>query len=279
MRQGIRPRLRMHIALVCLLVGGIAACGLNGAESAPTGAPAPPAQPATFEVLVFTRTEGFRHGSIEAGVAALRELGAANGFAVTHSEDPASFSETTLHAFRVVVFLNTTGDVLDAPQQAVFEDYIREGGGFVGVHSASDTEYEWPWYGALVGAYFASHPAIQPAELITLDAGHPSTAGLPERWARTDEWYNFRAAPGPEVSVLLAIDEASYSGGAMGEDHPMSWHHSYDGGRAWYTALGHTEESYAEPHFRAHLAGGILWAAGAAQGPGAERAHLPLLGG
>jgi cytochrome c len=254
----------------------VGACGLlagEGGAAAPEATPAP----ASFSVLVFTKTAGFRHGSIDAGVAAIRELGAAHGFSVAHTEDAAVFSDEGLRGHRAVVFLLTSGDVLDDGQQAALERYIRAGGGFAGVHSASDTEYDWPWYGGLVGAYFADHPAIQPAALLVVDGGHPSTAGLPARWARADEWYNFRGPLGPGVGVLLTIDEASYSGGTMGANHPMSWHQSYDGGRSWYTALGHTEASYGEPHFRAHLAGGILWAAGAAGKD--ERAHLPLLGG
>jgi cytochrome c len=250
----------------------VGACGLftgTGGAATPAATPAP----GSFSVLVFTKTAGFRHGSIDAGVAAIRELGAAHGFSVTHTEDAAVFSDEGLAGHRAVIFLLTSGDVLGDGQQAAFERYIRAGGGYAGVHSASDTEYDWPWYGGLVGAYFADHPAIQPAELLVADASHPATAGLPARWARADEWYNFRGPLGPEVRVLLTIDEASYSGGSMGANHPMSWQQRYDGGRSWYTALGHTEESYGEPHFLAHLAGGILWAAGKD-----ERAHLPLLG-
>jgi type 1 glutamine amidotransferase len=260
--------------LACAFFAG--ACGLLTGEGAATAPAATPA-PASFSVLVFTKTAGFRHGSIGAAVTAIAELGAAHGFSVTHTEDGAAFSDEGLAGHRAVVFLLTSGDVLDDEQQAAFERYIRAGGGFVGVHSASDTEYDWPWYGGLVGAYFADHPAIQPAELLLADAAHPSTAGLPERWARTDEWYNFRAPPGPDVNVLLTIDESSYGGGSMGASHPMSWYQRFDGGRAWYTALGHTDASYGEPLFRAHLAGGILWAAG--QAGQEERAHLPLLGG
>lgn len=269
-RRGLGP-----LGMLCAytFAVGVGACGLLAEEG---GAAAPEATPASFSVLVFTKTTGYRHSAIGAGVAAIRELGAAHGFSVTHTEDAASFSDEGLRGYRAVIFLLTSGDVLDEGQQAAFERYIRAGGGFVGVHSASDTEYDWPWYGGLVGAYFADHPAIQPAELRVVDASHPSTAGLPERWARTDEWYNFRTPPGPDATVLLTIDEASYSGGTMGADHPMSWCQRYDGGRSWYTALGHTDESYAEPLFRAHLAGGILWAAGAAGQD--ERAFLPMTG-
>ena len=143
-----------------------------------------------------------------------------------------------------------------APQQAEIERYIRAGGGYVGVHSACDTEYDWPWYGQLVGAYFNHHPEIQTATVRSKIAAHPSTAGLPERWERTDEWYDFRTSPRGQVQVLLRLDEATYRGGGMGADHPIAWYHDVDGGRAWYTAGGHTAESYREPLFSS-----ICWAA------------------
>jgi type 1 glutamine amidotransferase len=217
-----------------------------------------------FAVLVFSRTAGFRHDSIAAGIAAIEALGQAHGFRVTASEAPDVFTDTGLAMYRVVVFLNTTGNVLDAGQQAAFERFVRRGGGFVGVHAAADTGYDWPWYGRLVGTYFLSHPAIQAARLHVIDPSHPSTAGLPREWTRTDEWYNFRHPPPPEVNILSRLDEATYAGGTMGAAHPLAWHHRFDGGRAWYTAMGHTSHSYAEPLFARHLLGGIRWAAGEA---------------
>jgi type 1 glutamine amidotransferase len=219
---------------------------------------------ASDRVLVFSRTAGFRHDAIPDAVAAIGTLGVEHGFAVDATEDPAVFDDAQLARYRAVVFLLTTGDVLDPGQRAAFERYIRAGNGYVGVHSASDTEYGWPWYGGLVGAYFQSHPAIQPAMIRIEDRGHPSTAGLPEAWERTDEWYSFRSNPRGEVHVLARLDEASYAGGTMGEDHPIAWYHDYDGGRAWYTAGGHTRESYGEPLFLQHLLGGIRYAAGLA---------------
>ena len=213
-----------------------------------------------FRVLVFSRTTGFRHDSIPAGVAAIRALGEAFGFGVEATEDPAAFTADRLKGFGAVVFLNTTGDVLDAPQQRAFEGYVRRGGGFVGVHSASDTEYDWPWYGRLVGATFKSHPRPQPARLRLVKADALSTGSLPRTWERTDEWYDFRAQP-TGVEVLVELDEGSYEGGSMGV-HPVSWRHAFDGGRAWYTALGHTAEGYADLAFRLHLLGGIGYAAG-----------------
>jgi type 1 glutamine amidotransferase len=215
-----------------------------------------------FAVLVFSRTAGFRHDSIPAGIAAIQALGSQHGFDVDATEAPARFSDQGLAKYRVVVFLNTTGAVLDAGQHAAFERLIGRGGGFVGIHSAADTEYDWAWYGKLIGAYFRSHPAIQSARLNIVDRAHVSTRHLPAQWTRIDEWYNFRNAPAADVSVLMRIDETSYEGGSMGGDHPIAWCHTYGGGRAWYTALGHTVASYSDPLFLQHLWGGIAWAAG-----------------
>ena len=219
-----------------------------------------PDKPPT-NILVFSKTAGFRHGSIPAGQEALRSLCRENGLQMDTTENAGLFTDTNLSQYNAVVFLNTTGDVLNAEQEAAFERFIRAGGGYMGIHAATDTKYDWPWYGALVGGYFNGHPAIQQATLLIDAHGHPATAHLGDSWQRTDEWYNFRDL-NPAVQVLLRIDESSYQGGTMGADHPMSWYHAYDGGRAFYTALGHTEESYNEPDFRRHLLGGLLYVAG-----------------
>jgi type 1 glutamine amidotransferase len=216
----------------------------------------------SFQILVFSKTAAFRHTSIPDGIAAIKALGALNNFDVVATEDSTVFTDAGLAPFKAVVFLSTTGDILDANQQAAFERYIQNGRGFVGVHSATDTEYAWPWYGSLVGAYFSNHPAIQNATVVVEDTNDISTAHLPSAWIRNDEWYNFQTNPRANVHVLCRLDESTYSGGAMG-DHPISWYHQYDGGRAWYTALGHTSASYYEPLFRLHLLGGIRYAAAA----------------
>jgi type 1 glutamine amidotransferase len=218
-----------------------------------------------YKVLVFSKTEGFRHGSIVDGVAAINNLGTLNNFMVDATEDASVFNDARLSDYRAVVFLSTTGDVLDDGQQAAFEHYIRAGHGYAGVHSATDTEYGWPWYGALVGAHFSGHPAVQMAAIRLEDRAHVSTAALPDPWVRVDEWYDFRTNPRGNVRVLASLDESSYTGGTMG-DHPIIWHHDFDGGRAWYTAGGHTSESYSEPLFLQHLAGGIQYAAGIRRG-------------
>jgi cytochrome c len=217
-----------------------------------------------FRVLVFTKTAGYRHDSIPAAIAAVEQLGAANGFAVDATEDASVFTDSNLARYAVVMFLLTTGDVLDPDQQAAFTRYIEGGGAFAGVHSAADTEHDWPWYGGLVGAYFESHPAIQQATVDVIDRNEPSTIHLPAKWIRTDEWYDFQTDPSSSVTVLAKLDETTYSPGdnPMGASHPIAWQHVYDGGRSWYTGGGHTAESYSEPLFREHLLGGIVWAAG-----------------
>lgn len=213
------------------------------------------------KVLVFSKTAGFRHTSIEAGVAAIQKLGKEHGFEVDHTEDSRDFTAAKLNKYAAIIWLSTTMDVLNEVQQSEFERYIQAGGGFVGIHAASDTEYDWPWYGKLVGGYFNGHPKIQSATLEVLDMTHISTKMLSKKWIRTDEWYNFKNL-NPKVHPLLRIDESTYEGGTNGDNHPMAWYHEFDGGRAWYTGGGHTEESYSEPLFLEHILGGIQYAIG-----------------
>ena len=215
-----------------------------------------------FSVLVFSKTAGYRHDSIPSGIAAIRALGEQNDFRVDASEDATVFNDTNLAQYGVVVFLSTSGDIFNAGEQAAFQRFVRRGRGFVGIHSATDTEYDWTWYGELVGNYFRRHPVIQPATLKVVDPSHESTRHLPIEWKRTDEWYDFRNDLASDLTVLIRINESTYRGGRMGADHPMAWYHDYDGGRAWYTALGHTVETYKEPLFLEHILGGITWAAG-----------------
>ena len=213
------------------------------------------------KVIVFSKTMGFHHASIAVGIPAIIKLGKENSFDVDTTTDSKKFTYGNLKQYTAVIFLSTTGDVLNDTQQAEFEKYIRAGGGFVGVHSATDTEYDWAWYGNLVGAYFKSHPAQQEAVLHVTDHNFLATKGLPDNWKRFDEWYNFKwIAPG--LHVLISIDEKSYKGGENGDNHPMSWYHEYDGGRAFYTELGHTDESYSDPLYLGHLLGGIKYAMG-----------------
>ncbi|WP_328343937.1 ThuA domain-containing protein [Micromonospora sp. NBC_00421] len=239
-----------------------AAAAVLAAIACTTPATPASAADAAYDVLVFSKTAGFRHDSIAVGTQAIRELGAANNFTVTATEDGNQFTTANLSRFEAVIFLNTTGDVLNASQQTAFESYIGAGGGYVGVHSAADTEYDWPFYGNLVGAWFASHPAIQQATVRVEDRAHAATAHLGPTWQRTDEWYNFRTNARSTAHVLANLDESSYSGGGMGADHPHVWCKTYSGGRSFYTGAGHNQSAYSEPAFRAHLLGGIRYAAG-----------------
>jgi glucose/arabinose dehydrogenase/PKD repeat protein len=248
------PR-RLGVAALALLTG--VSTGLVA-----TAAPAA-AHPDGEHVLVFSKTAGFRHDSIPEGIAAIQALGAANEFSVEATEDAGAFTDANLDRFDAVVWLSTTGDVLNDEQQGAFERFVQDGGGYAGVHAAADTEYSWPWYGELVGSYFKSHPAIQEADVVVEDHDHPSTATLPETWTRTDEWYSYQSNPREDVHVLAALDEASYTPTHPSGDHPIVWCHSQGEGRSWYTGMGHTKESYADPAFREHLLGGIEYATGA----------------
>ncbi|WAZ26237.1 ThuA domain-containing protein [Streptomyces cinnabarinus] len=261
----MRTRLKTVLGLFTGLVLGLTpqATAVPGpsSDSAARSAAVAAADPA-YKVLVFSRTAGFRHSSIDDGIAALRALGTDNNFTVDATEDPQAFTTGNLGQYKTVVFLSTTGDVLGDAQQTAFEQYIQSGGGYVGIHAAADTEYNWPFYEGLAGALFQSHPAIQSATVEVEDRAHAATAHLGTTWQRTDEWYNYRTNPRTTAHVLASLDESSYAGGTMSGDHPIAWCKDYRGGRAFYTGGGHTDESYGEPAFRRHLLGGIRWAAG-----------------
>jgi len=216
-----------------------------------------------LNVLVFCETKGFHHNSISVGTIAILELGKQNNFRVDTTSISDVFTDDNLKKYDVVVFLNTTGDALNDDEQNAFKRFIESGKGYVGIHAATDTEYDWEWYGGLIGgAYFKRHPQGQfDAEIVVEDKTHPSTKMLPDRWKWKDEWYDFRVNPRDKVKVLASVDEKTYQGGEMG-DHPIIWYQMYDGGRAFYTGLGHMDENYKDPLFLQHLLGGIRWAAG-----------------
>src|SRR5919109_333148 len=261
---------RLGAIAVALLLFAIPASAIATADDGPR-----------FKALVFSKTAAFRHGSIPTGVAAVKQPGAEHNFAVDATEDAAAFTDENLAQYDVVIFLSTTGDVLNDTQQAAFERYVQAGGGYTGVHSASDTEYTWPWYGQLVGAYFRNHPAGTPtATVVREDKTDPSTVALQDRWQRTDEWYNYQSPVNPVVNgggvdyspratsgthVLLTMDESTYAedDGTDGtdDDHPISWCRRFDGGRMWYTGMGHTQASFGEADFLKHMLAGIEIAA------------------
>lgn len=220
-----------------------------------------PKQEKPIRILVFSKTAGFRHQSIETGKEALVKLGKKHGYRVDTAENAAYFNDDSLKNYAAIVFLNTTMNVLNTAQETSFKRYIQAGGGFVGIHAASDTEYDWPWYGKLVGAYFMNHPKQQEAVINVVNKNNMATRHLPDKWKRWDEWYNFKDI-NPDIKVLLSLDEKSYEGGKNGDNHPIAWYHEYDGGRSFYTGLGHTDESYSDPLFLKHLLEGIKYAVG-----------------
>jgi type 1 glutamine amidotransferase len=218
------------------------------------------------KILIFSKTAGYHHLSISAGNIAIKKLGFDNGFDVDTTTDAAKFSSDNLKQYAAIVFLSTTGPstkLFTLEEKEAFMQYIRQGGGYVGIHAATDCCYDWKWYGNLSGAYFGGHPAQQEAEFDVVDKKNIATRYLPKVWKRKDELYSFKwMATG--LHKLISIDEKTYDPGktAMGVDHPMAWYHKYDGGRAFYTALGHTDESYTDPLFLQHILGGIKYAIG-----------------
>lgn len=210
--------------------------------------------------LIFTKTATFRHDSIPTAIAALQRVAEQQGMQADATEDATAFTPQNLARYRVVIFASTTGDVLDATQQKAMEDFVDAGGGFMGVHAAADTEYDWPWYGQLVGAYFRNHPPGQQTTRVRFDRDGIAEQG--REWKVTDEIYNYRDNPRERVQVIATVDESDYAGGTMGDDHPIAWCHASAKGRAWYTGLGHDAAMYADPVFLRHLANGLRYASG-----------------
>lgn len=241
---------KLALALVVIFGLTLTSCGDSKREGKP-------------KILVFSKTMGFKHASIPAGIAAIQKLGIENGFEVDTTKNGELFNEENLAQYSSIIFLSTTMNVLDAKQEAAFERYIQSGGGYVGVHAATDTEYDWGWYNKLVGAQFLSHPSGTPeADFIIKDNSFIATKHFTDSvWHRSDEIYNYKKI-NPDINVLMTVDESTYEGGKNGDYHPFAWYHEFDGGRAFYTGAGHTNESYSEEAFLKHLLGGIQYAIG-----------------
>ncbi len=213
-----------------------------------------------FSVLILTETQGYiHHDAIREGTKLITKLGSENNFNVTHTNSSKFISKKKLKQTDVIIFLCTTLDVLNNEEQSMVEEFIKNGGGYVGIHSATDTEYDWKWYGKLVGGYFKNHPKIQKARIYTVDNKHISTTHLDDSWEITDEWYNYKDL-NPDINVLLNLDESSYKGGENGVNHPITWFHEFDGGKSFYTGLGHKAEVYEDKRFIKLLLGGIFYA-------------------
>ena len=228
------------------------------------------AHPPQFKVLLFTKTDGWHHESQKEAVPAIEALGKKHHFTVDWHEDASRINDEELKQYDVIMFLLTTGDILNEEQQAAMERFVQAGKGFVGVHSASDTEYDWQWYTKMVGRLFHAHPRIQTAKLKVLDRNFPGLERMPDEFLWTEEWYEFGEEKIKGLNYILSVDEKSYDPAAdtgspdsdgMGKFHPFAWYHEYDGGRAFYSGLGHLGPSYTDELFMAHLYGGIYWAA------------------
>lgn len=204
---------------------------------------------------------GFHHSSIPAGIAAIQKLGEEHNITIDTTTNADLFTYKNLKNYVAIIFLNTTGTIFNEAQREAVKSFLHKGKGIVGVHAAADTEYDWSWYNKMMGAWFASHPKQQMAKIIVKNNTHISTAHLPRVWERKDEWYNYKDIS-PNIQPLLLLDEKSYEGGKNGSFHPIAWYQYFEGGRVFYTGLGHTDESYAEPLFLKHLLGGIQFAMG-----------------
>jgi type 1 glutamine amidotransferase len=257
-----------HISTIPFLASLMLWAAAQPISAAPVN-PLPSQRAGSFRVLVFSKTLGYRHASITNGIAAIQALGAQDGFAVDATEDSGGFNGTNLARYAAVVFLSATGDVLNPDQESALKSYVLDGGGFMAIHGGVfgplACEDKWAWYGELFCCAFTNHSSILPATVRLDDTAHASNEGLPSSWPRTDEWYNFTGTPRGCAHVLATIDESTYAGGRMGTDHPIAWCRQVGRGRMWYTAMGHTESSFAEPLFRKHLLAGILVAAGKTQ--------------
>ena len=210
-----------------------------------------------YSVLVITETKGWVHDSIESGLKLIQNIGNKNNFNVYHSDNSNVITYRNLKEIKTIIFLNTTEEILTDVEQKVMESFIKSGKGFVGVHAAADTEYNWQWYGKLVGAYYRNHPEVMNGKILTIN--HKITNHLDSEWEIEDEWYNFDYV-NYDINILLHLDEDSYIGGEHPDYHPITWYHEYDGGRSFYTGLGHTKEVYYDERFIKLLEKGILYA-------------------
>jgi cytochrome c len=242
----------------------LATAAVLGLPSGAPAAPGPDSQGIEYKVLVFTKSAGERHASTSAGVSTLRALGKQHRFTVVETDDAAKFDDAHLSQYRAVVFLNTSGDVLSDAQQAAFERYFTAGGGFLAIHAAIELEPASQFFTDLLGTRAASEAELDEATIKVADRVHEASKSLPEYWTRTDRFYNFTGNVRGRSHVLATVDESTYAGGTNGADHPVAWCKDYQGGRSFYTAGGHTPQSFGEPDFREHLAGAVAWTAGVA---------------
>ncbi|MBN9296339.1 MAG: ThuA domain-containing protein [Filimonas sp.] len=220
------------------------------------------AQVKSNRILVFSKTEGgYRHASIAAGKMMFLRFGEKYKLQIDTTEDASHFNDKELKQYSAIVFLSTRGNVFDSAQQEAFVRYIHSGGGIVGIHAATTTEYDWPWFNKLIGAYFDGHPVPQMAHYTVIDKNFPATKNLPDTFSMKDEIYNFKSVQ-DSLRYLITVDERSYTGGKMGTFHPIAWYNLFEHGRVFYTALGHFDAAYEDPLFTEMILQGLYWAMG-----------------
>jgi type 1 glutamine amidotransferase len=223
------------------------------------------------KVLVYTKNNPdlYVHANIPYAIAAIQKMGEENGFAVDVSDDPATFTDNNLAQYDALIFANSNNEAFNTEaQRQALQNYIHNGGGFVGIHSASGSERTWPWFSALLGGNFERHAPQQDFTVNVVDRGHPSTAFLPEKWEIVSDECYYQDELSPGIHVLLAVDlntiedqgKVEYPGTIFADRFPLAWYQEFEGGRSWYTALGHRPEEYSDPMFVRHILGGIQWA-------------------
>jgi uncharacterized protein len=218
-------------------------------------------------ILVFSKTSGFRHESLSSGIKMLFDLSKSQNWIITATEESSAFNPEILSGFDVVVFMNPTGDALNESEQIAFENFMKKGKGMVGIHSAADFEYDWPFYGELIGGYFKTHPPAQTGTVIFENFDHPAMEPFKgmESYTTFDEWYTFRENPRPKVNVLATLDESSIkkykNDDWRMDDHPIIWWLEKDGMRSFYTGFGHTHEAFQDEKVKIHIKNAVNWAA------------------
>lgn len=228
--------------------------------------------PQNFKVLLYTSPDRYHNQALPTAVTQFKRMAEQHFFGLTWTQLSTDLNPDNLKQFAVVVFLFSNARELNAEQIKSLQGFVRGGGGFVGIHASSVDSNQDPWFKQLVGRSFRGHPEKQTGILDVVDRNFPATLHLPARWLWTDEWYEFDAPLTPGQHVLLKVDESTYAplekkqpDGrvkiGMDGDHPIAWYQEFDGGRSFYTALGHAERYYEDPLFLLHLYGGIYWAA------------------
>ncbi len=278
--------LSVMLVLICVLAATFFYLRSQGMFRAPVYDHVPPSDVIVGSpaILLFTKTNGFVHkDAIPAAIKAVRNIAEEKGWKLYETNNGAIHNSEDLQKFDALIWNNVSGDVLTSEQREALKQYLRTGGGFVGLHaSGGDPSYDWTWYVEdVIRAQFIGRPLFpqkQQADLWVEEPADPIVAHLPRPWRMSDEWYSFAQSPRSQegVEVLLSISETSYSPSmagkdiAMGTDHPLVWKHCLGQGRVLYSALGHYPEVYRNKNYRILLKNAVSWAANSSKEPCSE---------